>query len=230
MIAVIVPAHDEEQHIVDCVESLQRAARCPALLGEAVAIIVVADACSDRTEAIARESGAVTVAIACRNVGAGRAVGATIALAMGARWLAFTDADTQVTPTWLSAQLSLVSDVVCGTVAIDDWSEHGPRMRRHFELTYTDADGHRHIHGANLGVSAEAYSKAGGFQPLRSSEDVALVTALHVSGARIVWSSAPRVVTSARRRFRAPDGFGARLVQIEREDAFVGSLAVTEER
>ena len=120
-----------------------------------------------------------------------------------------------IAPDWLSVQLSLGSDAVCGMVAVHDWGSYGERMRSHFEATYTDADGHQHIHGANLGVSAQAYRDAGGFQPLVSSEDVALVRALHACGALIAWSAAPRVVTSARRVFRAPGGFGATLRRVE---------------
>ena len=138
--------------------------------------------------------------------------GARMALAMGARWLAFTDADTTVAPAWLHEQVSLDSDAVCGTVSVTDWGVHGEPMRRHFNATYTDADGHQHIHGANLGVSAQAYHRAGGFAPLASSEDVAFVRALQAVGARIAWSAAPRVVTSARHVFRAPGGFGATLL------------------
>jgi hypothetical protein len=92
-------------------------------------------------------------------------------------------------------------------------------MRQHCARTYEDRDGHRHIHGANLGVSAEAYVRAGGFAPLRSSEDVALVEALIAHGARVVWTAAPRVVTSARRDFRAPDGFGATLMRVDAQAA-----------
>jgi hypothetical protein len=146
-----------------------------------------------------------------------RAAGARFALEAGARWLAFTDADSVVAPDWLSTQLALGCDAVCGTVAVRDWGTYGEPMRLHFQATYNDAEGHRHIHGANLGVSAEAYRRAGGFSSLASSEDVALVDALHRQGASIAWSAAPRVVTSARRCFRAPGGFGETLRRIERE-------------
>lgn len=156
------------------------------------------------------------IVLASRNVGAARAAGAAQLLALGARWLAFTDADTRVSPGWLAAQLALDVDVVCGTIAVDDWSPHrddAEALRRHFGRNYTDADGHRHIHGANLGVSATAYRRAGGFEPLACSEDVALVAALERCGARFAWSSAPRVVTSARRNARASGGFGDTLLR-----------------
>ena len=95
-------------------------------------------------------------------------------------------------------------------------------LREHFARTYTDCDGHRHIHGANFGVCARAYLRAGGFAPLACSEDVALVAALQASGARIAWSAAPRVTTSARRDAKARGGFGDTLLQV------VGAMGVAE--
>lgn len=215
MIAVIVPAHNEEAHIADCLNSLIHAAGHADLAGEHVEIIVVLDACNDATGARARSLGARTIEVAARNVGMARRAGSAMALSAGARWLAFTDADSVVAPAWLAAQLALRADAVCGTVAVEDWGGYGERMRRHFELTYTDEDGHSHIHGANLGVSARAYAAAGGFTGLETGEDVAFVEALKHSGARIAWSRLPRVVTSVRAGYKAPDGFGATLKKIE---------------
>ncbi len=215
MIGVVVPAHQEEHHIGACLRAVFIAAQCAQLAAEPVLVIVVTDACTDRTAAIARSMGAVTVAVDARNVGIARARGAEVALAAGARWLAFTDADTVVAPTWVSAQLAQDSDAVCGTIAVHDWGSYGAVMRQHFADTYTDADGHRHIHGANLGVSAAAYLGAGGFMPIASGEDVHLVESLQRNGASIAWTAAPRVVTSARRGYRAPQGFGATLERVE---------------
>jgi glycosyltransferase involved in cell wall biosynthesis len=217
LITAIVPAHNEEILIGDCVRSLVEAANCPGLGGEPVAVLVVLDACTDGTEAIARRAGACTITLNARNVGAARALGAQWAIAREARWLAFTDADTVVAPNWISAQLNLASDAVCGTVAVRDWGSYGQRMQRHYEATYNDTDGHSHIHGANLGVSTQAYLAASGFQNLASSEDVALVTALKRMGASLAWSASPRVFTSARRAFKAPLGFGATLHRVELE-------------
>lgn len=206
-----------------CLQALQCAARCERLNGEAVMLVVVLDDCTDASGAIARESGAVVLSIQARNVGTARATGAQFALDVGARWLAFTDADSLVAPDWLAAQLELHSDAVCGTVAVRHWGAYGARMQQHYERTYTDADNHRHIHGANLGVSADAYRRAGGFKALTTSEDVALVDALRSTGARIAWSARPRVETSARQTFRAPLGFGATLLRIDQESRHVGT-------
>jgi len=225
MIAVVVPAHNEAALVGACVASVQAAAHAPELHGEHVMIVVVLDSCSDGSAAAVHALGVMAISVDFRNVGKARAAGASRALDAGARWLAFTDADTVVAPDWLVQQLGQKADVVCGTVAVEDWQEYGECMRSHYRRSYTDLDGHRHIHGANLGVSADAYLRVGGFQPLRSSEDVALVNALVASGACIAWSAAPRVVTSARRDFRAPDGFGATLLRVDAAAATPGEAS-----
>jgi glycosyltransferase involved in cell wall biosynthesis len=220
MIAVIVPAHNEEAQLAACLQSLARAAACPALAGEAVWVIVVLDDCSDGTAQVAAAQRAHTMECKARNVGTARALGAQQALAAGARWLAFTDADSEVAPNWLSQQLCQQADAVCGTVQVRDWSPHGDAVRAQFDALYQDRDGHRHIHGANLGLTAQAYSAAGGFPPLATGEDVALVQRLEERGLSIAWTAGARVTTSARKHFRAPAGFGATLLQLG------GALAV----
>ncbi|BAN24972.1 glycosyltransferase [Caballeronia insecticola] len=225
MLAIVIPAHNEALHIGVCVAAARRAADHHQLLGEAARVIVVLDSCTDDTGDIARAFGADVTSIDARNVGIARAYGAERALALGARWLAFTDADTTVADDWLVRQLDCRADAVCGVIGVHDWSPHIGAVREHFGRTYTDADGHRHIHGANMGVSAKAYVRAGGFPPLESSEDVALVEALVASGAQIEWSAAPRVLTSARTDFRAKKGFGATLLEVSKRYLPIGSDA-----
>ena len=215
MIAVVIPAHKEAAGLGACMVSVQLAASSGALHGEEVKIFVCADACTDQTECIAARR-AVVSRLDARNVGAARALGAQVALKGGARWLAFTEADSVVSPHWLAEPLSSGADAVCGTVIVDDWGSFNTSMRAQHAAVHTDADHHRQIHGANLGVSAEAYRRSRGFLPLINSEDVALVNALRACGAHIAWSAKPRVSTSARRDFRAADGFGATLLRVDR--------------
>lgn len=226
MIGIGVPAHDEQACVGDCLAALLRAAVHPDLAGEQVAVHVVLDACSDGSEALlyqhAPRFAAAGVILAWSHigacqVGAARAAGADALLARGARWLAFTDADTRVAPAWLAAQLALDAEVVCGSVAVDDWSPHGAAaglLRAHFASNYNDRDGHRHIHGANLAMTAAAYLAAGGFQAVACHEDVLLVRALERCGARFAWSAQPRVFTSARKDARARGGFGDTMLQV----------------
>lgn len=214
MIGICIPAHNEEQHIDACVQAVLRAARHPELRAETVRIVVVLDHCVDGTAERLRHHPVHCLAIDARNVGVARARGARHLLRAGARWLAFTDADTRVSPRWLVDQLSLNAEVVCGTVGVSGWSEHGvhaQHARQAFERAYQDKDGHRHVHGANLGVAARAYRRIGGFDALPCSEDQALVDRLQQGGARIAWSSLPRVVTSARPHSRVDGGFASAL-------------------
>lgn len=211
MIGIAIPAHNEVESIAAAVASAQRAGQHASLGGETVVVVVVADACSDATVAATTAMGARVLEVAHRNVGHARRVGAEFLLAQGARWLAFTDADSTVAQDWLVAQLALQSEAVCGCVWVHDWSAHGAcaaQIARAFAHRYHPVDGHRHIHGANLGMTADAYRRAGGFLPLSSSEDVALVEALEAAGVGVAFSAAPRVWTSARVDPRAPLGFG----------------------
>lgn len=223
MIGVVIPAHNECERIGAALATVQLAAAHPALGGEAVEVVVVLDSCSDATADIAARHGVTRLETDARNVGAARARGAGLCIEAGARWLAFTDADTVVAPDWLAMQLAQQADAVCGCVVVEDWHVHGgdggESLKAHFDGRYTHVDGHRHVHGANLGVATEAYLRAGGFAQLACSEDVALVEALKATGARIAWSAAPRVTTSARTDARARGGFGDTLL------AMVASLA-----
>ncbi|MGC3987429.1 MAG: glycosyltransferase [Pseudorhodoferax sp.] len=211
MIGVVIPAHDEAACIAAAVAAARRAAAHPRLCGEPVAILVVADACQDDTAAQAAACGAATLELAARNVGVARHAGAEQLLAAGARWLAFTDADSTVADDWLAAQLALQCEAVCGCVWVADWQAHGERaalLAQAFAAQYRPVEGHRHIHGANFGLSAAAYRRAGGFPALATSEDVALVRALEAAGIAVAYSALPRVWTSARIDHRAPLGFG----------------------
>lgn len=210
MIGICIPAHDEEDLVEACLHSISVAAQHPGLAGEDVMVVVVLDSCSDGTAAVVANWPVVALSIEAHNVGRARATGARHLLQHQARWLAFTDADSCVAPDWLVVQLSLAADVVCGTVEVDSWAAHGLQAQaaqQHFETTYRDQEGHRHVHGANLGVSAVCYLQAGGFDARQCGEDQALVDRLAALGAHIAWTARPRVVTSGRPFSRVEHGF-----------------------
>jgi glycosyltransferase involved in cell wall biosynthesis len=179
----------------------------------------VLDACGDASADVAAAFGVDLLHVNLRNVGGARAAGAAHLIGLGARWLAFTDADTRVSPGWLAEQQSVAAegaDAVCGCVTPDDWTRHPTPVRARYEQLYRHMDGHRHVHGANLGVATAAYLRAGGFPALACSEDVALVDALAASGARIAWSARPQVLTSTRHDGRARGGFADYLLALHR--------------
>lgn len=225
MIAVIIPAHNEVASIGACLASVQVAAACAGLQGEEVRIVVALDRCTDGTAEIVAQHGVRAVVVDDGNVGLARAAAATVAIAAGARWLATTDADSTVPPDWLFAQLAYACDAFCGIVTVSHWEDFGPAVREEFHNTECRHDGHPHVHGANLGLSAEMYARCGGFLALPAHEDVALVDALVAAGARIARKATPVVTTSARRIARARGGFADYLVAMERRLQHAASMA-----
>ncbi|MDY7560317.1 glycosyltransferase family A protein [Pseudomonas sp. 10B1] len=209
MIGILIPVHNEEQLLSLCLQTVLIAAQHPALNSEAVLVLVVLDSCTDSSANIAQGLGVLTLELTVRNVGLARAAGARVLLEQGVRWIACTDADSTVAEDWLVQQLALEADAVCGTVIPGQWHAEIPlEVQTRYLQAYQNGDGHRHIHGANLGVSATAYVRAGGFPPLACHEDVTLVQQLELCGARIAWSCGPRVTTSTRLDCRAAGGFG----------------------
>jgi glycosyltransferase involved in cell wall biosynthesis len=212
---IVVPAHNEEQLLPACLAALRRAARALTIPAH---LLVAADNCSDRTAAVARGHGARVIGLNARSVGAARAAGMTELLRLTAAsdpaavWLATTDADTVVPPGWLRRQVAHANqgwDVVLGTVTVTGWDEHPPHVPAAFEARYRFGAGpHPHVHGANLGLRASAYLAAGGFSPLRTAEDHALLAAVKQAGCRILRVGDVPVRTSSRRHPRAPGGFG----------------------
>ncbi|WP_241845597.1 glycosyltransferase [Streptomyces silvensis] len=233
-LAVVVPAHNEEARVTACLRSLRKAAARAAPLP--VTVVVVADACTDATAALAARAGAHVVETRGRNVGAARAAGVEHALAGPAAgpdvWLAMTDADTTVPEAWLTHQVAWARegyDAVLGTIRLDPGTAGPPLVARH------DADyflsrrlagtlrtwEHPHVHGANLGVSAEAYLRVGGFAPLPTGEDHDLAARLAATGHRIARTDEHPVHTAARLRGRAPGGLADLLATLHPESPAV---------
>lgn len=218
-VGVVVPAHDEERLVGRCVETVRRSVDAAGV--DEAWIVVVADACTDRTARVARRAlgprGEV-VPCAARSVGAARRLGARrvlrrLASRPGSRlWLMNTDADTRVPRDWVATHLRLAdagSTAVAGIVEVDSFAEHGDRVARAFAAAYAvGPDGrHPHVHGANLGVRADVYRAVGGWCGAALAEDHRLWARLRRHGARIASSAASRVLTSGRRIGRAPGGF-----------------------
>jgi glycosyltransferase involved in cell wall biosynthesis len=212
---VVIPAHDEEDLLPSCLAAVWQAARQVTV---PVHVVVVADACTDRTAERARGLGAAVVEIGARNVGAARAAGVaqvvrhTRNLDPATVWLATTDADTLVPRCWLTRQFEYAGQgwqAVAGTVTVADWAGHPAPVPSLFHQRYRAWQGHHpHVHGANLGFTARAYLAAGGFKPLPTAEDHDLVNSLVAAGVPVLRTARIPVVTSARTHARAPSGFG----------------------
>ena len=242
-IAVVVPARNEQRLIGACLASIHRATQHPDVRTLPVTVVVAADSCRDRTAQIARRHGAEILKTESRSAGASRALGTAYALELaraGDRtpaaeqvWLAHTDADTQVPGSWLADQLAHAAagaHAVTGRVQVHDWgghtSETAGRFLHHYDYDSGDSArahpdprnqqrAHSHVHGANLGVRADAYLAVGGFPDLAVGEDHALISALEAAHYRVRASTDTPVTTSARRDPRAPGGFGHFLLDLE---------------
>lgn len=220
-IGVVVPAHDEEALLPGCLDHLDVARRWLARLvpDTETRVMVVADRCADLTPGIAAgRAGVDLILLDARSVGAARAAGAELLLTGPAAvdWIASTDADTLVPNHWLTWHLAALRagyDGLLGTVwpegAVLSELESAAWLGRH-DLS----DGHPHIHGANLGVSASAYRAVGGFRPLAVHEDVDLMNRVRSAGYRVLSSGGGRVATSDRLTGKAPGGFAEYLLQL----------------
>ena len=218
-VGVIVPAHNEESLLPGCLAALRVAVRFASL---PVRVVVVLDDCTDTTGDVCQRFGVESFRIAAHNVGEARGAGARRLLRNESRpeavWLASTDADTRVPPTWLRDQVDLAqsgADVVLGVVRLGD-DDAAPSLLRAFEFEYqkqlADNGSHSHIHGANLGVRASVYLRAGGFPPVPNHEDRRLIQQLHrLRGVTIETCQNVGVQTSSRIEGRCDHGFAATL-------------------
>jgi len=218
-IAVVIPARNEEALLPRCLESVLDA--CASLPeSTTVDIVVACDSSTDLTFQIAKQLLATqgcVVAMEAGAVGRARALATEVVFKRYAGplshcWLANTDADCCVPRSWLADQLQLAMEgiqAVAGIVDVDSFGEHemGVDMRfRNSYLIHPDGS-HPHVHGANLGVRADAYLLAGGWKGIDTGEDHDLWGRLIATAARRASTAAVKVLTSGRRVGRAPRGF-----------------------
>ncbi|HEY5196871.1 MAG TPA: glucosyl-3-phosphoglycerate synthase [Solirubrobacteraceae bacterium] len=229
---VVVPAHDEEDLIVGCLGAL--AAQCgvdPA----AYEVIVVVDACTDATGALARQAAAALRPMRMhvregpgRGAGAARRLGMDLAsarlhaLGRGDGLIASTDADSTVAPDWLATQLAAVAGgarAIGGRVELfaTDAARLMPGVleRRAARAAVREAatrrDGERvsehwQFSGASMSLTAATYVEIGGLDPTVALEDEGLERSLQRFGVPIDRRLDVRVATSGRLRGRAARG------------------------
>jgi glycosyltransferase involved in cell wall biosynthesis len=222
-IAVLIPARNEEALLPECIQSVMDASNAlPAPL--AAHIVIVVDSSTDKTYEIAKDlvkANGQVLTTHSASAGAARALAARAALARYAGnpahfWLANTDADCRVPRDWLVQQLTLAqmgAEAVAGIVHVEDFSEHRPGTEQFFRETYLiRPDGtHPHVHGANIGIRADTYVRAGGWSELATGEDHDLWRRISDSKGVKLSDAKLRVLTSGRRIGRAPSGFAEAL-------------------
>ncbi len=230
---VVLPIHDEEELVRAALDALDRAIDHAVGSSVRVAVAIVLDACRDGSRDVVMawhrralalgDSRHVDISeIDVGNVGTARGVGCAALLdhwsgaPLETIWLATTDADSEVPPDWITAQLRMRREraqLWAGVVRVEDWAD---RLSGTAEAWLRDyAEEHGPIHGANFGIDALLYLRAGGFEGLPTGEDRALFHRAVALGATVGYDPAIQVVTSARREARAPLGFAHALASIE---------------
>lgn len=222
---VVVPAHNELEHLPDCLRALTTAALC---LPNPVSVVVVLDSCDDDSERFAGRFGPDVhfVSVDAGNVGAARAAGFEYAKSLCGQveskdtWYATTDADSVVDAHWLTRMADAGRDgfdMVLGVVRVSNWRNFSPAvMRRYLRAYRSTGSEHNHVHGANMGFRADAYWHVGGFRALATGEDVELVGRFEAAGLTIRRDKRLSVATSDRPQGRAPGGFAQHLRGLSR--------------
>lgn len=230
-IDVVVPVHDEEDSVGRSLDALSAAVT--SLMrdrpGVAVGVTLVLDGCTDGTAAVvdrARRTdptwsgGALHVRTSAHvGVGRARALGTAHARLLadgvvpGRHWLAHTDADSRVHRDWLVQQVDAMlagAHVLVGAV-VPDPDDLDPVVLERWRGAHPPGATLGHVHGANLGVRADADAALGGFDPVPEHEDVRLVERARALGLDVRATTDLPVVTSGRFAGRTPGGYAEHL-------------------
>ena len=199
-LSFVIPAHDEAPLIAACLEAIHAAAGGHAHDVHAhdvhgYEVLVVDDASTDATAAVAQAHGARVLPVAHRQIAAVRNAGAR---ATRGEVLVFVDADTRFTPDVVAAALSALEAGAVGggcAVRFDDARWH----ERVFTALVMQAFRFAGIApGCFLFCTRAAFEAAGGFdERLYAAEDVALSRALADIGRFVILRE--HVVTSDRK-------------------------------
>jgi hypothetical protein len=230
----VIPARDEQDRIGACIE---------ALAGQTVAtaayeVILVADACADRTEEVAvRTAAALGVKLSvvhgsgegsgyARRLGMDLAASRLESLGIASGLIATTDADTRPAADWLERQLehvALGARAIAGLIELDSEEaaalpiavlqqrEREGRRRLHAVREIDPNAQHHHFGGASIGVTANIYRRVGGLPLVVDLEDEAFARELVDHGVKIARPLDVRVRTAARTQGRARRGLSTDL-------------------
>ena len=192
-VSFIIPAHNEERWIGQCLTSIRRAMEN---IDEQYEAIVVDDTSTDSTLDIAKQQGARTIQVAYRKISAVRNAGARAALG---DVFFFVDADTQANGRAVAAALDILRDGAVGGGCVPDLDGRVPLWGRVVHLAAcTMGRLIRLVGGCFLFCTRDAFNAVGGFsESLYAGEDIAFVRALKKAGRFVV--PGPTVTTSARK-------------------------------
>ena len=222
-VLVVVPARNEAETLSACLSSIIGA--CAAVTGGTAVtatIVLVLDDCTDASASIAEHfPEVVTLTGDYANVGRARGRGIVDGLRLidddpAAVWIATTDADSTVPASWLAPHLHAAragAQAFIGAV-VPVLERLDPVRRGVWLRTHSAGSTLGHVHGANLGVRADAYLRAGGFVAATGDEDIDLVRRLREQRFTIAESEDAPVVTSSRLVGRVEGGYARYLADL----------------
>jgi glycosyltransferase involved in cell wall biosynthesis len=205
LVSIIIPAHNEELLLPATLDALASAL---AQVGEPAEMIVVDDASTDRTAAIAEAAGATVIRADVRQIAAARNVGAKAARG---QFLVFVDADTIVPAGVLRDAIAALNGgaVGGGAAAVPD-AGSPPSVRRIMASVIWFMRLMKWAAGCFVFARRDAFERAGGFdERYFASEEIHLSRALKKHGRFVVLADA--VVTSGRKAGMFPPGQALRL-------------------
>jgi glycosyltransferase involved in cell wall biosynthesis len=193
VISLIVPAHNEETLIGDTLRVLKASA---AAVAEPFELIVVDDASTDMTAAIALTHGASVVSTDRRQIAASRNAGARAAKG---DYLIFVDADTHVPPQTMRAALDALRKGAVGGGARLRADPQTPFWLAKLAIfTVTMMRMTRWAAGCFLFVRRDVFEAVGGFdERYFATEEIVLSRALKKHGRMVIVSEAG--ITSGRK-------------------------------
>lgn len=203
MVSVVIPAFNEENTIVNCLESFSR-----QTTREQFEIILVDNNSTDQTVKVAKSVPNLPQLRIIKELKKGRGAARAAGFKAAKGSIIFsTDADAIVPNNWIDGYYHYFEDpevvAVTGTAltincsrttnAFMNWFQ--PRSMKLYRL-YA---GHFWLTGFNFAIRKDAYEKAGGFDPdLNAIEDVDLAARVNRVG-KIVYSDEYPVQSSGRR-------------------------------
>ena len=192
-VSFIVPAYNEESLLADTLKAIRRAA---SLVPESSEIIVVDDASTDGTRAIAHLHGAHVVQVNCRHIAATRNAGAR---ASQGKWLIFVDADTIVTPDVVAAAIIAMRRGAVGGGCSVRFEGRLPRYARFLIAMVSPVyRGLRLAAGCFVFCTRDGFEVVGGFdETLFAAEEAFLSRALRRYGRFVLLRQ--QVITSGRK-------------------------------
>jgi glycosyltransferase involved in cell wall biosynthesis len=193
MLSFIIPAYNEERSLGATLDAVHRAA---AAAGEPFEVVVVDDASTDQTSAIAERANARVVRVAHRQIAATRNSGAKAAT--GDLFI-FVDADTRVSAEVVCAAIEAVKRGAAGGGAAIKFDEPTPLYARlllpvlvlSFRMSRTAA-------GCFIFCTRSAFFAIGGFdEAYYGAEEIVFSRAMRKHGKFVILRHP--VVTSARK-------------------------------